>query len=190
MGKTRAPFRRFTFGVLLAGVVHVLRPAVGSECVIPLEPDQMNGDPGGSYESCSADLGSLFQSFTPTLSSLAAIDLSLRGGGQFPAEGYESTVYIRSQAHDGTILGSATATVRSIYYTEAFRYCFSPPLSVTPGMSYIIEWAAPEQGSEVLSWCVKDGNPYPGGMAFSCAGEPSPDADFVFRTYGWGPPCV
>jgi hypothetical protein len=126
----------------------------------------------------------LFQSFTPSASSLAAVDLRLRAGGQFPWEGITSGIKIRSSSVDGSVLATATTFVSGPQATGAeltVRFQLSPALTVDPGESYVIEWTTPGDG--ILTWMVAEGNPYNGGMAFGCSGTAIEEEDFIFTTY-------
>lgn len=130
--------------------------------------------------------GSRFQSFTPSASSLDAVDLLLRAGGSFPTTGYDTTIKIRSNDPQGTVLGTATTFVPGPLTSgvqQMVRFSFSGAISLTPGQTYIIEWISPQEGGVILGWMGADTNPYPYGTAFGCWGTSIDDTDFVFMTY-------
>ena len=52
---------------------------------------------------------------------------------------------------------------------------------LTPGRKYVIDWIPPS--GAVLSWMVRDDNPYSGGNAFGCTGLASSNNDRNFQTY-------
>jgi hypothetical protein len=153
------------------------------------QPDQVNDGAANKSRGCGTPptgLGSLFQSFTPSKSSLGAVDLRLRAGGEFPEEGLTITVKIRSGTFDGELLGTTTASIsgpKTIGEQCNVRFTFSPPELLIPGETYVLEWMAPQGGDAVLTWMVAENNPYPGGMAIGCFGIPIPEEDFIFTTY-------
>ena len=130
--------------------------------------------------------GSLFQSFTPSVSTLSAVVLDLSKGGSFPVTGLVNEIKIRHGTYDGPEVGSAVAFIpgsSGSYPRIQVRYDFHMPLTLTPGETYVIEWISPLQGSAYLKWNYADGNPYAGGMILFNDGSPSPDEDFLFATY-------
>jgi len=153
------------------------------------EPDQVNDVFPSKSWGCGVPpcgFGSLFQSFTPSESSLGAVDLQLRAGGSFPATQYPTTTTIRSGAPNGAVLGTATTLVAGPLATGAkpmVRFQFRPEIVVTPGDTYVIDWVCPEEGGSVLTWTAATGNPYPGGTAFGCGGSAITGEDFIFTTY-------
>jgi hypothetical protein len=154
------------------------------------EPDQVNTVAPSKSRGCGVPpcgLGSLFQSFTPSESSLGAVDLQLQAGGSFTATQYATTVNIRSEAPEGPVLGTATAFVEGPLGAGAkptVRFQFSPTIEVTPGDTYIIDWVCSVEGGSVLTWTAATGDPYWGGTAFGCTGVAIEDEDFIFTTYG------
>jgi len=152
-------------------------------------PDQVNDVPASKSRGCGTPpigRGSLFQSFTPSASSLGAIDLRLRAGGGFPHTGYDTTARIRSGTPDGPVLGTKTAFVPGPQTTGAqleVRFEFSPQISLVPGDTYVIEWISPEEGGRILTWMVAETDPCPGGTAFGCTGIAIPEEDSIFITY-------
>lgn len=70
----------------------------------PLEPDQVNDVETGKSRGCGTpSVGNLFQSFTPSASLLAAVDLRLHHGGGFPDGGFYpmTTVLLVRHAESG-----------------------------------------------------------------------------------------
>lgn len=130
--------------------------------------------------------GSLYQSFTvggSSNTSLVAVDLRLRTGGTFPAEGYSTTARLR-QSVGGAILAEATAFVggpQSSGNKLLVHFDFTTPTVVHPGDVLVIEWVSPGDG--ILTWLVRMDNPYPGGNAFGCGGDAAESYDFNFVTY-------
>jgi hypothetical protein len=131
-------------------------------------------------------LGSLFQSFTPGASALAAIDIRLKTGGEFPSSGYETTVNLRSDSPNGPLLGTATVLVpgpQTVGSQLEVRFDFSPVIPLSPGNPYLIEWISPFEGGRILTWMTADRDSYSGGTAFGCTGIASLDDDLIFKTY-------
>jgi len=153
--------------------------------VSPKKVDQYNDPDTGTTLSCGNNSnGSIYQGFTPSAGPLVAVELHVRFGGGFPAEGASATVKIRQGGPSGTVLGTATTYVsgpRSTGSKHLVHFDF-PAIVVTPGELYIIEWAL-QQGAIHWSWFTTDGNPYPGGTAYGCTGVPIPARDFNFITY-------
>jgi len=153
------------------------------------QPDQVNDVETGKSRGCGTPpggLGSLFQSFTPSVSPLAKVDLRLRAGGGLPDEGYNTTIKIRSDTFDGAVLGTATTFIPGpqVAGTQVWvNFEISPLIEGTPRETYVIEWISPEEGGKVLTWMTAEGDPYPGGTAFGCTGIAIPDEDFIFITY-------
>ena len=151
-------------------------------------PDQVNFEESLKSRGCGKPpmgLGSLFQSFKPSASSLVAVSLALRAGSEFPEAGYTATVRIREGSPQGEVLGTSTAFIPGPQLPGGVievLFPFDPPLSLTPGETYLIEWATPEEGDAVLTWMVAEGDPYPQGTAFDCSGTAIPDEDFLFAT--------
>jgi phosphohistidine phosphatase SixA len=106
--------------------------------VLPLKSDQESDRETGKSRSCGTpSVGDLFQSFTPSASSLTAVDLRLRAGGDFPSEPeFEMTTVLLirhaerandSLTVDGWIRAERLAHVAlktgvsAVYATEAVR---------------------------------------------------------------------
>ena len=145
--------------------------------------DQEN-DPAASTSFGCGDTLSLYQSFTPTQSSLARVQLRLRAGGDFPMAGVNTTIKIRSVSPTGSVLGTATTFVPGPV-TAATQllvdFDFDPPLTVTTEAIYVIEGVSLE--ASFLSWMGTSTNPYAGGTAFRCTGSAMSRTDLNFRTF-------
>lgn len=144
--------------------------------------DQVNDAATGTTRS--AEGSSLYQSFTPGASSLAAVKLRLRAGGGFPSTGYTSTVHIRSGSPTGQIVATTTESIPGPIATGAtleVTYAFQSPVAVDPGQTYVIEWESPSP--MVVSWFTADQDPYAGGTAFGPSGTVISGEDFIFSSY-------
>ncbi|MEX2179571.1 MAG: hypothetical protein WD801_12725 [Gemmatimonadaceae bacterium] len=147
--------------------------------------DQINDPETGSSGSCGNGSGlSLFQSFTPGASVLTAVELRMRDGGSFPAQGAASTIHIRSGSPTGSIIGTATAFIApaSTGTQRLLRFYF-PSLPLTPGSTYVIELE--QIDATTLTW-MQSGDTYPGGIKYvACGGTPVavPTEDWNFITY-------
>ncbi len=153
--------------------------------------DQSN-DPGTDTSFGCGILGlSLYQSFTPTASPLATLELRLRAGGSFPDEGVTTTVNIRAGTPTGAVLGTATAFVPGPQATGTqlvVVFSFFPAIMVTPGSTVVIEWPSPApagvEAGAILTWMGRTDDPYPDGNMFGCFGAAAvPDNDLNFRTF-------
>ena len=113
-----------------------------------MEPDQVNDVATdlsyGCVDLILADPGSLFQSFTPSNSSLAAVDILFRVEGVFPEEGCKTVIKIRSGTPDGNVVATLTAFVPGSSPAGdqmAVRFYAAAELQLSPGDSYVIEWS-------------------------------------------------
>ena len=160
---------------------------------LPFQIDQVNDIAGKYSADCGAPpigLASKFQSFVPSISPLAAVNLRLRAGGDFPPTGYDTTVNVRLYNPFGPVLGTTTAHVpgpQTPGRQLEVRYDFSPAIPLIPGDPYLIEWISPVEGGRILSWMAADVDSYPGGTAFGCFGDALPEVDFIFTTYAVEP---
>jgi Tol biopolymer transport system component len=146
--------------------------------------DQSNYATVGTSYGCGTGGGSLFQSFTPAVSSLAAVDLALRAGGSFPSAGYTTEIRVLEGDLNGEVVATGSAFVSGPVATGAtfmVRFPISPALTLTAG-SYVIVWTSPAEGDGVLTWMGIDGDVYPGGAAYSCSGTEL-SGDMVFATW-------
>jgi hypothetical protein len=73
-------------------------------------PDQVNDPQTGTSYGCGG-AAALYQGFLPSRKQLAAVELRLRAGGSFPAQGVNFPVRIHRGGPAGEIIGSATASV-------------------------------------------------------------------------------
>jgi len=148
--------------------------------------DQSTGaEPTTTLGCGSPPKGSLFQSFTPAAPKLAAVSLQFRPGKEFPAQGCKVMVRIRADKPDGAVLGSATATAPPPGATAepVVVFAFEPPISVTAGKVYVIEWVAPEAGDATLTCMATEKDAYAGGTALDATGTALPTQDLAFATY-------
>jgi Tol biopolymer transport system component len=161
------------------------QPALMPDQIVPLK-DPINF--GSSYcydpiEHTMVGLGSLFQSFTPTATSLVAVNLYLYGS--VPEEGYTTSILVHKDTPSGTVIGTASNFVASSGQTDVktdVRFQFSPPLSLVPGNTYVIEWVSPPEPTVTLGWVGYQDVTYAGGTAFGCYATPIP-GDYVFTTW-------
>jgi len=168
-----------SFTLTLALILNPLVTSVSAESI-----DQSND----ASRDHVANRGSWGQSFTPTMKLLTQVDLALDSVGN--GNTYTVTVNIL-ESWDGTILGSATATVppgvRNNDVGEFISFVFSTPIELTPGTQYIIQVDLEQyyhQGgtSDMISWYVHDTDSYSGGTAIQNGVERSDD--MIFRTWG------
>jgi hypothetical protein len=177
----------------------------GKNC-LPKEPNDGNGGDKGNKEIIlepdqtsnlgkswiipawcgprSVDQESLYQSFTPTRSSLAAVSLGLvLTPGRVDGDVYPATINIREVSPDGPIIGTTTVDVTPLNNEETL-FRFSSPIPVTPGGTYVIEWITPSMEDDyILGWAQFRDNPYPDGNMFGCSGIPDEGSDLIFTTY-------
>ena len=144
--------------------------------------DQRNDPAASTSYSTGVSGNSMFQSFTPTVSQLVAVELRLKSGGGFPAEGVNTNVNIRSGSPAGPVLGSSTTFVPSATGMDLVHFAFDTPIAMVPGETYLIEWypATPI----IYGWIGREDDPYPGGSAFFSYGAPDPDKDYNFIMFG------
>jgi hypothetical protein len=117
------------------------------------------------------------QSFIPTLSPLAAVEVYIRTMN--PGFGDDTiTCRIRDSTIGGTILGIASQLV-TVPFEGWVRFTFDPPIQVNPGSTYVIELDA---NTETFGWRYEQDNPYPDGVSIS-NGNPLSELDRTFRTY-------
>jgi hypothetical protein len=165
------------------------KPNYVSVQLTPLfQVDQVNDVLTGKSRGCgSSTVGHLFQSFTPSASNLAAVDLRLRAGGSFPSEGISPSIHIRSGTVEGSLLATLTSFVsgpQSAGNQLVVHFDLLPAAPLTPGQKYLIEWITP--GDSILTWMVAEEDPdgpYLDGTAFGCAGQTIQNEDFIFSTY-------
>jgi hypothetical protein len=141
-------------------------------------------DPGTAGLSQSIPgMSPMGQEFTPSISTLAQVDVDIVEAG-----GASGSIIMN--VREGTIDGQVIATgSKGIAAGFSGWVIFDiPDVGVIPGEVYVIELQAetptpfsPMWPSNEFPW-VND--PYPGGVAIT-SGQPSPNNDYHFRT--WGP---
>jgi hypothetical protein len=129
----------------------------------------------------------MYQGFRPTADELVAVDLRLFLVGLFPTEGTSTSIRIHIGGPTDPVLGVASAMLHESGLTH---FDFDPPLPLTPGNLYAIELHIPSETEWQLEWALTGDNPYPGGPAWGCTGNPIPDIDFNFITYASQSPPV
>ena len=149
----------------------------------PENIDQKNDVPRAAVAN-QQDFG---QSFTPTKSKLAKIDLALDSVGNVNT--YTVTVNIR-ESWGGPVIGSASTDVppdiRNADVGEFVQFVFAAPLELTPGTQYIMQVDLGlyyHQGgtNDMISWYVAGGDTYAGGQRIQ-EGISGPD-DMIFRAW-------
>ena len=150
------------------------------------KPDQRNTISSRSTMNCGGSGLNLAQGFTPAMSFLALIDLFVQpraGASEYPTE-----IKVHSGSCVGPVVG--TATIQPPIVLEAtwngvvtLRFEFNPPIALTVGSLYVIEWVMPQEN--VFTWHHSGTNTYPGGTAYNCSGVSIPGDDFCFIT--WAP---
>jgi hypothetical protein len=125
--------------------------------------------------SCGEVGASLFQSFTPTASTLVAVGVYLNQPANVP-----TTLRIRGGGPAGVVLATVTASFPA-GAPQPLHFDLPSPLAVIPGAIYVIEVVFPHLFS---SWLITSpGGSYPGGQSFGCEANPNPTSDFHFVTY-------
>ena len=147
--------------------------------------DQSNTSGFTGFVSSNATGGSA-QGFTPTASSLDAIDLFLFSF--VPDQATTLTVNIRSGTHDGAILGTTTIEFPAgVGATQAspseVQVVFATSIPLTPGSLYYIQ-IEPDGGVALAS--ATSGDAYTGGIAYQGGSTPA-GRDIGFRTYYGAP---
>jgi hypothetical protein len=124
------------------------------------------------------DATRLGQSFTPSLSTVGFIRLSL--GDRSLDDNLGVNLYLTLR--QGSINGSILATSDVVFLTDGYRgytnFIFSVPVAVTPGATYVFELLVQSGGN----WVTDVGGyyNYPNGTAITL-GLPSAVQDFWFR---------
>jgi hypothetical protein len=160
--------------------------------VSTLQPDQLVVDVGWlTYNSSS----SLFQSFTPAATELAALGLLVENNGWWTEKDHRAKVNIRTGTSDGLIVGTSSVLMRKsdINYAESellILFKFQRPISLTPGQVYVIELVPTtfKNSSSYIgfgSWRVSTSNRYPDGTGFVIWDNTihAIEYDFIFITY-------
>jgi hypothetical protein len=158
----------------------------GTLTVVAVAPvlDINNDFPAVSTTLSCGEAGNLFQSFTPSTSSLRAAELRFRAGGDFPVSGAVTlTINIRSGSPIGSIVATATGSVSGLTVGQdaLVNFTLPTPLSVNANGVYVIEWVGTP--ATIVSLAVTDADTYAGGTAFGCTGIPIASQDYYFKTY-------
>jgi len=152
----------------------VLALAAGP-CALPVHADvldQENAAASFAWRRCGGTGRSLFQSFMPRFTPLAAVALDIR---EVPAEGEMAHIRVRIGWTQGAVIAETVAAVTADGWT---RFAFVEPVAVKPGTDYFIEWVQPRSW-----WAVASGNPYPRGEAYNCGEILLALDDYNFRTF-------
>jgi hypothetical protein len=143
--------------------------------------DQQFAGPFGIDVGINAT-GGVAEGFTPSQTSLVAVDVFITSGGTNPA--LTLTANIRKGSFDGPVLVSSTFVVpantsATFASPDIIHVDFGGILTLIPGNLYFIQ-INPDGG--FLGVAAADGNPYAGGDGyqgnFTCCG-----LDLGFRTY-------
>ena len=139
--------------------------------------DQQNPDMGSG--SISYKVNALAQTFTPALTTLAFVDLSVgccSSGDPGPAT-------LRVDIRDGGIAGPVIASSPSIVIPDGTtsgwtRFALTATIATTPGNTYAIELVHLSGGTGAWGWSV---NGYANGHAYTNGSQANVE-DMVFRT--------
>lgn len=173
----------------IAAAIAIAATGVAAQGAPGIE-DQRNTPTTGTTSGCGTSGASLFQSLTPRGADVVAIDLLMRAGGSFPADGAMLRIALRDGGPAGAVVATADAFVAGPLLPGtaiAPRFVFASAASVRPGASYVIEMMSPAPAgvpaATIASVFAADGDPYPRGTAFGCSGVAIPDRDYSFVTY-------
>jgi len=129
------------------------------------------------------------QSFTPTKSILAGVDLFFQDNIRDGSSTATVTINLRDGSINGAILGTTSKAVTSAFgglqSPQEVHFDFIPPITnLTPGNLYVIEMQSNISPSftPVGRQDVLPANPYAGGDRIT-GGNVSPESDHAFRTY-------
>lgn len=147
----------------------------------PSQVDQSNTPPwqgGWTVIGRTSGVVRLAQTFTPSKSTLVALDIDILTGN--PGRGGDQ---ITTRIVAGSqVVASMTRTVAD-GFDGALRFDLDPPVSVTPGLTLSLE--VEDTGKEVFGWRYGS-NAYPAGAAYFNGSPWNGGAfDFFFRTYGY-----
>lgn len=138
------------------------------------------------------------QTFTPTVSSLAAVDVFISAPGSTGLGGGPDTITVTvwdsSTPGTSTICppfplgcGSASANVDTSGFSVSnpllVHIHFNPPISLGPGVNSLTF----SQGAATTRFLASSGNPYSGGVFWT--GNPLTNFDFGFTNYFCIPNC-
>jgi len=153
----------------MLAVVVVLADVASGQLTV----DQRNTEPTNLSAFC-ANQQSLFQSFKPRISPLAAIDLEVY---LVPVLGDWTRLRLRRGSPGGPIVAESRVLAAANGW---LRFDLAAPLPVDVGGIYVIEWMRP------YGWMYNDDDPYDAGWACNCIAAPRLDWDFHFRTLAGG----
>lgn len=132
----------------------------------------------GTAVTCTLPSCVVGQEFTPTVSSLTAVDLFLVSFlPTTPGSPVSVTVNIRSGTIAGLILGSKTQIINAPAVMSQVHFDFDSPVTLTPGAIHVIQ----VQSTSNLGWGADFCGAYPGGVGIQVF--PDPCRDFRFVTY-------
>jgi hypothetical protein len=133
-------------------------------------------DQAQTATSDSTSATNVWQSFTPSASSLYGVGFYLRNAAlNFITADITIRIYA-GEGTSGTLLSTVTSTISiSSGVTAFFNFTLDSPISLTPGQKYTI---AVNSSDSNIYWYYKTDNPYPGGIS-----SINPNYDFTFRTY-------
>jgi hypothetical protein len=149
-------------------------------------PDQVNDPSRGGAYSCPSR--SMFQSFAPSRRLLAAVELRIGVGPEFPSGGSTLRVQVRHASIEGAVVGASTYFLTPSVQETLVHFDFSPPAVLDPAGAYFIEWLDPPGAQAYWAGSIPGGSAYSGGTAWMCAGfgQPTinfPDVDLNFISY-------
>jgi len=133
--------------------------------------DQQNAADTNLNARCVRPTASLYQSFAPRITPLAAVALEVR---LVSALGDSLHLRIRAGSPGGKVLAEAAAYAADNGWVQ---FDLPAPLDVAPGFLYVLEWVHP------TGWVYNADDPYHDGWGFDCTQQPRPEWDFHFRTY-------
>jgi hypothetical protein len=133
--------------------------------------DQANEAGSGGWAFDNSTTG---QEFTPSQATVVSVEVRIE---VTPGSGAATiTLRIRDATIDGAILGSTSELVPA-GFDDWQHFDFPAPVALTPGATYVIQ-----AESSIHAMWMRSGDLYPGGRAID-GGEPSSNADLLFRTY-------
>jgi hypothetical protein len=125
-------------------------------------------------------MGPLAQEFVPTFDRLDVVVLVLEHSPSSSAPSAGVRVRVHADSLGGALLGeSVTVSVPRGAFGET-HFDFSPPVTLTPGATHVIEIQQPDTQGEVMAW-TSNFDAYAQGRAF-LLGTPVAGLDFLFRT--------
>jgi hypothetical protein len=142
------------------------------------EPDQVNDVPTSMGVNCERDGQALFQSFTPSVRLLAAVDLRVEPPFVRPPARVQVVLrVVRGVSPGGDLLGTATAFTTLSTAPYLLHFDFAAPLVLEPPGAYGLELPS---SSSVL-WLQTEADSYARGSSSAC-GIPFLTRDFLSQT--------